>query len=49
MPGVQRNVIFCGLLLIIVFSFLVIAAPVSAKVVTYGGNSTNRNNPGRNR
>ncbi len=40
MPGVQRNVIFCGLLLIIVFSFLVIAAPVSAKVVTYGGNST---------
>jgi len=40
MSGAQRNVVFYGVLFTIVLACLIVAGPVSAKVVTYGGNGT---------
>ena len=40
MPGTQRNVFFYGILITLVLASLIGAAPVSAKIVTYGTTGT---------
>jgi len=40
MPGTERNVFFYGILLSLVLASLIVAGPVSAKVVTYGTTGT---------